>query len=612
MQVGLSRTQLTICLPVLIMAVIASACDILGLGGKNRDTVSDGALSARSLAFSRHCNSYGKSTDDESHRTVYAVIQAVGATSCQEAVQKLFEVDSLDLSYRKLTDLSPLRGLPLNIERIDLEGNYIESLDPISQTNLREVRLINNPTMDLSPLLALDLVYLAVDQLNQRQYDSFSAMPNLVSLELKSIELLSDGKKVNLSKLKTINFECRDCNISDLNQLSLSTSLQRLVIDSKKLSSLQGIEKYTNLEELYIYSDGVTDISQISSLTKLRKLFIRGLSTDNLAPLANLRNLSELEIKSNFPVLSIGALSNLNKLSIVQILNVTIDSLDPFLTSRDNLIELSILDSPADINDVSALASFEKLRLLILPNIPVDFEGSSLSSLADLYYFECRCVVNQSVLQALGQMQGLQYLRLGNRLGLDDLDSLAGLDLRLIGIDTNALSSLDELFIRFPNLQTLVLYDPLYLSIISPEYSSQLTSLLVFFRRQQLQPNIFNNFVGFPNLTSLTLYSADPDIQSPIPPEEFGSLAGLEGLGLSKLELKGLQIDNASFLAKLPNIRNLSLRETGITSLQSLVNSDLKVLNVSDSGVGYTVQKNPTNCPKLGVIPWPMRNFCME
>jgi len=174
------------------------------------------------------------------------------------------EIRLADLSFSGVTDISPLKGLPL--ERLDLRGLEISDISPLEGMPLRELFLEQTKVTDLSPLKGAPLRVLYLND-----------------TPVKDISPLADCPLVQLNLTGT-----QVADISPVRSLPLGT----LWIGKTKVTDLSPLAD-KHLESLDVQDTAVADLSPLADMTTLRRLNIVGSQVTDLTPLAKL-NLTRL------------------------------------------------------------------------------------------------------------------------------------------------------------------------------------------------------------------------------------------------------------------------------------------------------------------------------
>jgi internalin A len=260
------------------------------------------------------------------------------------------KLESLDLSFKNITELPAEIGDLESLSVLDLSGNQLRDLPTaiINLPNLHKLYLSNNqlrelPTeicnlknlheLDLSDnqlrelpaeignLLNLHELYLSDNQLRELPAEICN-LANLSSLNLDGNELRELPAKIgNLANLSLLNL-----NGNELRELPAEignlTNLSTLDLDGNELRELPAeIGNLKTLSELYLSGNQLTDLpTEICNLMSLSELHLgENQLTDLLTAIGNLTNLSELNLGGNelreLPA-EIGNLKNLSTLSL--------------------------------------------------------------------------------------------------------------------------------------------------------------------------------------------------------------------------------------------------------------------------------------------------------
>ena len=181
------------------------------------------------------------------------------------------DAESVDLSYKKISDISSLVNLT-NVTELWLGTNKISDISPLANlTGLTTLDLTNNQISDISSLAKLkNLTWLSL--WNNKIVD-ISVLKNLIKLS----DLDLSGNKIN-----------------SISVLSSLTNLVSLSISYNEISDLSPLSNLTDLKELYLWDCQISDINSLSNLTNLNILALGGNTINDFSPLENLKNLTRL------------------------------------------------------------------------------------------------------------------------------------------------------------------------------------------------------------------------------------------------------------------------------------------------------------------------------
>lgn len=221
-------------------------------------------------------------------------------------LSKMPNLKEVFLCDQKITDISPLKGLP--IENLYLSGNQISDFSVIETLEqLNVLFIVDNPVSilpDLSKLkrfVRLNLsgnIYENLDFLKKStvgsldirniyvKSDDFSVLRNMANLyDLRTAEN-QQTFYTELPKLKQLTelglWGYRGNDLSIIKPLS---KLERLYTSGRALESLSGIEAASNLRQLHIDGTVITDISNIEELKLITYFKICGNDINDYTPL---------------------------------------------------------------------------------------------------------------------------------------------------------------------------------------------------------------------------------------------------------------------------------------------------------------------------------------
>jgi len=137
-----------------------------------------------------------------------------------------------------------------------------------------------------------------------------------------------------------------------------------LYVESKKLTSIEGIQYLTNLTWLQFQDNQVSDLSPLQNLTNLTVLGFWDNQVSDISPLQNLANLTWLAFWGN-QVSDLSPLQNLTNLTILYFDCNQVTDINP-LQNLTNLTELVFSENK--VIDISPLQNFTDLTWLEFEN----------------------------------------------------------------------------------------------------------------------------------------------------------------------------------------------------------------------------------------------------
>ena len=131
---------------------------------------------------------------------------------------------------------------------------------------------------------------------------------------------LTDNETLTQAKMLDVGIlEAPDSQIADLTGLEYATNLKYLILDRNNISNLTPLRALTKLEELKLARNQVSDVEPLGGLTTLRILRLTRNNVTDATPLGNLVNLEWLRLKGNNNLTNAHVLSQLPKLTNVDI-----------------------------------------------------------------------------------------------------------------------------------------------------------------------------------------------------------------------------------------------------------------------------------------------------
>lgn len=212
------------------------------------------------------------------------------------AISKLPELLYLDLSYNPVKDFSPLKDTTIaflllngmqitdlsivaqfpDVAHLTMRDNEISDLTPLaSLPGLEALDLSGNLIRDLSPISGLELA------------DLFATDNYITELPKISADLLSLDLSRNLiTSLEGLEAE-KDAELFFLG------------LDGNRLQSLKGIEALSNLGALEVRANKLQTLESVSALAKLNRVHGDNNRIWNISGLANLKSLEKVTLNNN-------------------------------------------------------------------------------------------------------------------------------------------------------------------------------------------------------------------------------------------------------------------------------------------------------------------------
>ena len=207
-----------------------------------------------------------------------------------QIVEKLGKITQISLVRTRVTDLSPLKGLPL--KRLYLNQTRVSDLSPLKGNSLVLLDLTGTSVSDLSPLKGLSLEKLYLNKTKVADISPLDGMP------LKRLNLL-ETRVTDISVVKTLNLNMlwlNDTKVKDLSPLK-KLSLESLDITGTPVTDLSAISGMNSLERLNLERCVVTDFTPLKDLKLQRIVFQPSRITNGLEIIRNMDSLRHMHTR---------------------------------------------------------------------------------------------------------------------------------------------------------------------------------------------------------------------------------------------------------------------------------------------------------------------------
>ena len=272
----------------------------------------------------------------------------------------LIHLEHLDVSGTKVSDLTPIAGLLINLKVLSIpdsvmlptavvQNGFVHIPDP----NLRAVL---EETLGTKAIIPSAMATLTILKASNRGIFNLAGLEFAVNLE----ELwISDTSVSDLSPLagctNLVSLVAWNTSISDLSPLANLTKLEQLELKGGRLSDISPLVRLTNLRILQFYGGDISDISPLFGMTKLESVRFRHNGVNDISALANSANLEWLDLHAN-DISDLSPLRNLTKLKFMDLSANRISDVSP-LSMLTSLTELEL-----DINKISDVSPLAALR----------------------------------------------------------------------------------------------------------------------------------------------------------------------------------------------------------------------------------------------------------
>jgi len=189
----------------------------------------------------------GKSTPKVENGVVTSIGFSTNNVTDVSPLCGMVGLKALNCSGRKLSDLSPLKGMKLSLLQCD--GTKVDDLSPLMGMPLTTLKCGGTPVSDLTPLKGMPLKHLWLHMTQVSDLSPLQGMP-----------------------LYTLN--CEGTAVLDLSPLKGMTLLGTLMLHNTKINDLSNL-KGLPISQLQIYNTLVSDLSPLEGCKSLRSLDIK-------------------------------------------------------------------------------------------------------------------------------------------------------------------------------------------------------------------------------------------------------------------------------------------------------------------------------------------------
>lgn len=297
-------------------------------------------------------------------------------------LERLTNLESLNLENTKITDLTPLHALH-NLKYLNLKGTKTSDLAPLENLlNLLEINIENTNIENLEPLgnmKGLTAIKAEHSKVTPEQvFNLRSSLPNVkiiyqteklqrwwdVMLDDSWREVFRNIVEIGISPtaeqlqavadIEEIEVDTRTV-ISTLEPLNELMFLKKLSINDNHITDLNPLSKLKVLKELHIDGNPITDIFALANVTTLEVLSFENTRVMDLNPLEYMNNLRVLDI-SNTNIKNIKVLAKCTSLEELNIANTSIKSLAP-VAKLSSLRYIKAIGSKVKAKEINALRS---------------------------------------------------------------------------------------------------------------------------------------------------------------------------------------------------------------------------------------------------------------
>ncbi|PHS12899.1 MAG: hypothetical protein COA78_07650 [Blastopirellula sp.] len=261
------------------------------------------------------------------------------------------------------TDLSTLPQLQ-DVETIRLSGKVHTDISPlIKHPKLAELYLAESTSVtDISPLSQLSSLKRL--HLNESQIPSAVSLTNLESLESISVSVKTRENLLNIKKLTCpLNLIVYEKSINDLTPLAEVSSIITLQINWTHLDELPSFAHMKDLSDLKILSSQeITKIPPLPNTPSLNEFILTYSKVEDLQPLINQTELKSLYLIEN-QISDLSVLANFTELTYLDLTEPNVTDISP-LAKLEQLEELRMIASK--VTDLKPLLNLKGIKKLAL------------------------------------------------------------------------------------------------------------------------------------------------------------------------------------------------------------------------------------------------------
>ena len=272
----------------------------------------------------------------------------------------LTQLEELYIADNPFYDFSPLlelEGVELDIEINEGFNIVVEIPDPNLKRLIRET--LSLP--EVVPLTQGQMLRLTrLEAGGDRGITNLTGLEyatNIRSLRLHNNPIVDINLLVHLTKLEGVHL--LGCGIVDLSPLRNLENLKGVFLGHNQISDISPLAELTNLTYLHLQSNQIVDLSSLTNLINLREFWLNDNSVEDIAILANLTQLTVLRLDNN-QIRDIDSLANLRLLEELWLNSNEITEVTPLIGLK-NLTKLYIADNP--FHDFSSLLELEGVEL---------------------------------------------------------------------------------------------------------------------------------------------------------------------------------------------------------------------------------------------------------
>ena len=248
------------------------------------------------------------------------------------------------------------------IEELVLPEGVQDLSDLTRFAGLTSLTIQNAPGLDfsvLSQLTTLRSLDLSGSTLPTSVLDAIGTLPELQKLVLESCAVTSINSLVGLSNLEYLDLT--NNSVSDITAITALTRLKDLYLTNNPVKSITYLNSLLELERLHIENCGVSRLTSIAGNTAIQELYCSSNEISDISVLSDCVSLSVLDISSN-QVKDVSVIANLPELTYFLASSNQIEALPAFDTENCKLVRINVNNN--QITDLSPLKGLPSLNYI--------------------------------------------------------------------------------------------------------------------------------------------------------------------------------------------------------------------------------------------------------
>lgn len=365
-------------------------------------------------------------------------LEELNIGACRVLLQELLQLKKLKIFCApggELADISLLAQIP-TLTAVDVSWNLVSDLSPLKGLPLVELYIAGDPITDFSPIREI--------------------VPNLVGMDFDALMVNADSVPEEPLTIADANLEkaLRDAmNIHDrpitLRDVYITQKLNIYVADGsgKPFSDITPLAAFTNLYALNIDDNRVSDLSPLAGLTKLNWFSARNNKITDLTPLASLPAINAVFLEGN-PIADVSPLAGMAALKVLYLDQRPTCDYAPLDAILPTLQETNLTVVPVDVPADPLPIADTNLEVLLRQSMGI--QGRPIT-LRDAYRITDIQLGVETMWQSVSDISALQYFPNLERLAIfgsqvSDLSPLMGLSkLNRLIVDDSAITDLTPL-----------------------------------------------------------------------------------------------------------------------------------------------------------------------